>query len=302
MPRMNSKQYVPAFWTPMMIEANGQYVSCNFGSDEDVADDAPLCIIPTQARDAVEDPVSVLEKPNVMTHWLDLLTAAGAKILLMHGHFFDSLSEMSGGLEAGIDGFEMWQRRVDLVIDAVIERGLVAPGRIVFMGSSRHGFAVLYGTARNEKIDAAVVIGPVIHWPWLKEFEGMDDHPLIRKHDLYDLIDRLPPRPVQVQQGYADVRIGQHHNERLASMLTEAYESRGMADRLALTPMEIPGHSGGPPMHVNRTVVTFLRRQGFLKAPPLCISPPSNGGEIIVVERGRDVSSRPSNGGETIES
>ena len=92
----------------------------------------------------------------------------------------------------------------------------------------------------------------------------MDDHPLIRKHDLYDLVDRLPPRPVQVQQGYADVRIGQHHNERLASMLTEAYESRGMADRLALTPMEIPGHSGGPPMHVNRTVVTFLRTQGFL--------------------------------------
>ena len=134
----------------------------------------------------------------------------------MHGHFFDSLSELSGGLEAGIDGFEMWQRRVDLVIDAVIERGLVAPGRIVFMGSSRHGFAVLYGTARNEKIDAAVVIGPVIYWPWLKEFEGMDDHPLIRKHDLYDLVDRLPPRSVQVQQGYADVRIGQHHNERLA--------------------------------------------------------------------------------------
>ena len=264
MPRMNSKQYVPAFWTPMMIEANGQYVSCNFGSDEDVADDVPLCIIPTQARDAVEDPVSVLEKPNVMTHWLDLLTAAGAKILLMHGHFFDSLSELSGGLEAGIDGFEMWQRRVDLVIDAVIERGLAIPGKIVFMGSSRHGFAVLYGTARNERIDAAVVIGPVIHWPWLKEFDGMDDHPLIRKHDLYDLVDRLPPRSVQVQQGYADVRIGQHHNERLASMLTEAYESRGMADRLALTPMEIPGHSGGPPMHVNRKVVTFLRTQGFL--------------------------------------
>ena len=91
----------------MMIEANGQYVSCNFGSDDDVTDDAPLCIIPTQARDAVEDPVNVLEKPNVMTHWLDLLTAAGAKILLMHGHFFDSLSELSGGLEAGIDGFEM---------------------------------------------------------------------------------------------------------------------------------------------------------------------------------------------------
>ena len=264
MPRMESKQYVPKFWTPMTIGAKGQYVSCNFGSDDDVAEDALLCIIPTQAREVVEDPVNVLEKPNVMTHWLDLLTAEGAKILLMHGHFFDSLSELAGGLEAGIDNFEMWQRRVDLVIDAVIERGLGTPGRIVFMGSSRHGFAVLYGTARNEKIDAAVVIGPVIHWPWLKEFEGMDEHPLIRTHDLYDLVDRLPPRPVQVQQGYADVRIGQHHNERLAAMLAEAYEANGVPERLTLTPMEIPGHSGGPPMHVNETVVTFLRTQGFL--------------------------------------
>ena len=263
MPCMDSKQYSPEFWTPMMIGAKGQYVSCNFGSDDEMAENAPLCIIPTQAKDVVEDPVNVLEKPNVMTHWLDLLTAAGAKILLMHGHFFDSLSELAGGLEAGIDGFEMWQRRVDLVIDAVIERGLATPGKIVFMGSSRHGFGVLYGTARNEKIDAAVVIGPVIYWPWLKEFKGMDKHPLIRKHDLYDLVDRFPPQPLQVQQGYADERIGQHHNERLAAMLKEAYEANGVPDRLTLTPMEIRGHSGGPPMHVNRTVVTFLRAQGF---------------------------------------
>ena len=264
MQRMGSKQYVPEFWTPMMIWAKGQYELCNFGSDDDGAEDAPLCIIPTHAKDVVKDPVNVLEKPNVMTHWLDLLTAAGARILLMHGQFFDSLSELAGGLEAGIDGFEMWQRRVDLVVDEVIERGLGVPGRIVFMGSSRHGFGVLYGTAQNEKIDAAVVIGPVIHWPWLKEFEGMDNHPLIRKHNLYDLVGRLPPRPLQVQQGFADERIGQHHNERLAAMVREAYEASGSPERLALTPMEIPGHSGGPPMHVNETVVTFLRAQGLL--------------------------------------
>ena len=104
----------------------------------------------------------------------------------------------------------------------------------------------------------------MISWPWLREFEGMDDEPLIRKHDLYGLVDRLPPRPLQVQMGYDDKRIGQHHNEHLASALTEAYESRDAGEKLLLTPMEIPGHSGGPPMHVNETVVAFLRRQGLL--------------------------------------
>ena len=261
---LNSKQYDPKFWTPMTIEADGQSVLCNFGCDDEVAEDAPLCIIPTQALDAVKDPVNTLEKPNVMTPWLDLLTAAGAKVLLMHGRFFDKFSELAADLKNGVDDFEMWQSRADGVVDHVIEHGLGKPGRIVFMGSSRHGFAVLFATARNPRIDAAVVIGPVISWPWLREFEGMDDEPLIRKHDLYGLVDSLPPRPLQVQMGYDDKRIGQHHNEHLASALTEAYESRDAGEKLLLTAMEIPGHSGGPPMHVNETVVTFLRRQGFL--------------------------------------
>ena len=261
---MNSRQYDPKFWTLMTIESNGQPVLCNFGCDEQVPEDAPLCVIPTQALDAVQDPVNTLEKPNVMTPWLDLLTAAGAKILLMHGRYFDKFSELAEDLQNGVDSFEMWQSRAHGVLDYVLGHGLGSPGRIVFMGSSRHGFAVLFATARNPRIDAAVVIGPVISWPWLREFEGMDDVPLIRKHDLYDLVDRLPPRPLQVQMGYDDRRIGQHHNERLASMLTEAYVSMGAREKLLLTPMEIPGHSGGPPMHVNETVVTFLRHQSLL--------------------------------------
>ena len=92
----------------------------------------------------------------------------------------------------------------------------------------------------------------------------MDDHPLINKHDLYGVINRLPPRPLQVQLGYADERIGQHHNDRLSKMLTRAYETMGVGERFLITPMEIPGHSGGPPMHVNETVITFLTQQGFL--------------------------------------
>lgn len=259
-----SKQYDPNFWTPLTIDANGQSVLCNFGCDDQVPAGAPLCIIPSQALDAVRDPVNTIEKPNVMTPWLDLLTAAGAKILLMHGRYFDKFSALAENLANGVDDFEMWQSRADGVFDHVLDRGFGTPGRIVFMGSSRHGFAVLFATARNPRFDAAVVIGPVISWPWLREFEGMDDVPLIRKHDLYDLVDRLPPRPLQVQMGYDDRRIGQHHNERLASALTGAYDSTGAREKLLLTPMEIPGHSGGPPMHVNETVVAFLRDQGFL--------------------------------------
>ena len=67
--------------------------------------------------DAVEDPVNTLEKPNVMTPWLDLLTAAGAKVLLMHGRFFDKFSELAEDLKNGVDDFEMWQSRADGIVD-----------------------------------------------------------------------------------------------------------------------------------------------------------------------------------------
>ena len=260
-----SKQYTESFWTPFTMDIPGEPVLCNFGSDSQIREDAPLCIIPTQDTDSVKDPANTLEKPNVMTHWIDLLTGAGAKILLMHGRYFDNLTELSDNLKSGIDQFELWQKRVDGVIDYVIDHKLNQKGKTVFMGSSRHGFGVLAGTSRNLKIDAAVVIGPVIWWPSLKECAGMDNNPLILKNDIFKLVENIPPRPLQVQLGYADVRIGQHNNDRLSQILSSIYRSKNIEQNFQNTSMEIPGHSGGPPMHINETVITFLRKTGFLK-------------------------------------
>ena len=239
----------------MTIEADGQSVLCNFGCDDEVAEDAPLCIIPTQALDAVKDPVNTLEKPNVMTPWLDLLTAAGAKILLMHGRYFDKFSELAEDLENGVDDFEMWQRRADGVVDHVIEHGLGKPGRIVFMGSSRHGFAVLLRHRAEPKDRRGGRHRP---GDLVALAAGIRGHGR-RAPDQ----EARPLRPGR--QATAETPAGadglRRQAHRPAPQRTPRVQRSPMptsqeapADRLLLTPMEIPGHSGGPPMHVNETV------------------------------------------------
>ena len=80
-------------------------------------ENATLCLIPTQAKNVVADPASLKEKPNVMSQWLDRLTAAGASILLMHGEHYDDLKLLAERAATGVDGFALMEARLRAVID-----------------------------------------------------------------------------------------------------------------------------------------------------------------------------------------
>ena len=162
-------------------------------------DDTTLIIIPTQAHDAVKDPAGTEWKPNVITPWLDLMTDAGFHVILMHGYYNDDLNRLVALANDGIDGFAAMDNRIAAVMDDAYEKGLYKDGRVVLAGSSRHGFAVLHAHANLPKSAAAIAIGPVMWWPRLKEFHGMDDHPIITKNSLFELAFKMPPRPVLVQ-------------------------------------------------------------------------------------------------------
>lgn len=262
---MPSKQYVPEFWTPFEIQVGDQKVTCNLGTDSDVAEDASLCIIPTQARNVVEDPAGTTEKPNVMTQWLDMLTDAGARILLFHGHWFDKLSVLVDMAREGGDGFALWQQRLDGVVAEALRRGYATPGRVVLMGSSRHGFAVLHGGSNNKDVSAIVAWGPVTYWPRLKEFAGMEGNPVVQANDIFGWADRYPPRPMLIQTGYDDDRVGSDLHLRLAALLTEAYFDAGAVDKFTHHVVNIPGHSLGPKPDIAFDYpLAWLRRNGYL--------------------------------------
>jgi hypothetical protein len=83
----------------------------------------------------------------------------------------------------------------------------------------------------------------------------MEDNPVIKTNDIYEWVDLFPPRPVLVQTGYDDQRVGTDLHQRFIAAMTRVYEARGAQGRFTHDPVPIPGHSGGPkPMSGIETV------------------------------------------------
>ena len=125
----------------------------------------------------------------MMSQWLDRLTAAGASILLMHGEHYDDVQLLADRAENGVDGLALMESRLRTVIDDALAEGYTRQGRAVVMGSSRHGFAILHAVSLNPDVSAAVAHQPVIHWPRMSEFKGMDDNRIVNHVSLFQLIE-----------------------------------------------------------------------------------------------------------------
>ena len=258
---MRSRQYLEEAWHPVKIHRSGQSAVCNLNPSPNV-NSSTLCIIPTQAKNVVEDPVGLKKKPNVMSQWLDRLTAAGTSILLVHGEWFDDLRKLADDARNERDGFARMLERMEAVVGHAVAHGYGDPDRFVAMGSSRHGFAVLHALANIPGIAATVAHQPVVWWPRMAEFDGMDDNAVVRANDLYEMAERFPPRPVLVQTGYDDQRVGQEWIKRVVDSMSEAYEAAGAGHRFTHEIMDIPGHDGARvPTSALNSVVTWMKDQ-----------------------------------------
>ena len=260
-----SRQYIREAWQPYTLHSENEEILCNLNSEPTSGGEPTLCLIPTQAKNVVADPASLKAKPNVMSQWLDRLTAAGAAILLMHGEHYDDLQLLADRAANGVDGFALMEARLRTVIDDALAKGHTRPGRVVVMGSSRHGFAILHLMANNPDVSAAVAHQPVIHWPRMSEFTGMDDNEIVERNSLFPLIERFPARPLFIQTGYADQRVGQEWIASLTDTLKEAYAHKDSLSSFTHDMMRIPGHDGTRiPNSALDTIVPWLREQSLL--------------------------------------
>ena len=262
---MTSRQYVQEAWHPVTVRRGGQSVACNF-SPAPGADSATLCIVLTGASH-LEEAVGIERTPDIVATWLDRLAAAGTNVLLVHGKCFDDLWRMAAEVRAGRDVFVRSLERMRIVVEHSVAHGYGAPDRIVAMGVSRYGFAVLRAMADIPGIAAAVAHQPVTWWPRLREFRGMDDSAIVLAHSLFEFAERLPPRPVFVQTGYDDRRLGQDWTERAVHRMAEVYEAAGSGRRFTHDLMDIPGHTDAPmPASALDNVVAWMREHRVVRA------------------------------------
>jgi len=195
----------------------------------------------------------------------ETLLEAGASVVFMLNEWV-RLADLARRILDGEDAFAEADAHVKAVVDHVLKHHIGAPGRIVLAGVSRNGFAAMHAMAGNPDISAALVNCPVVEWPRLEEFRYTLDAPLIRAHDLAGMADRFPPRPMLIQTGCDDRRVGTDCCLRLAAQLEEAYRRRNAADRFKLQVLPFAGHSSdhrdGP---VNDGFVAWLKAQGMLR-------------------------------------
>jgi len=228
--------------------------------------DGALCIIPTQNLQLVENPAEELpKKESVLGKWADLLLSAGVNVLLMHTRWLDDFETAAKFVSGNFDIFQRLEARIGAVVSDSLQRELGTPGRIILIGSSRHGFVVMHAMANNPDISAAIAHQPVVWFPNLQEFSGTDDNLIIMRNDLVQWVDRFPPRPLMIQTGYFDGRIGQHHYARLNSALADAYRRWGAEGRFKHDLMEIPGHSHDRvPESAIEGIIPWLSEQGLV--------------------------------------
>ena len=93
----------------------------------------------------------------------------------------------------------------------------------------------------------------------------MEEDPIVLENSLYDWVDRFVPRPVLIQTGYANQRVGQDWLEALIGPMAGAYAANGAGKRFTHELMDLPGHDGTPiPVSALDSVVTWLRSQDML--------------------------------------
>ena len=257
---MESRRHVWEAWRPVTIRRRGQSVACSLNPASG-AGSATLCIVPAQAGN-VDDPVGHERETDVVPQWAARLLRADASVLLVHGECFDDLWRMAEDVRGGTDVFARWLERMGAVVEHAEAQGYGDPTRFVGMGVSRYGFAVLRAMADYPGIAAAVAHQPVVWWPRLTEFRGMEDNAIVRAHSLFDFAERLPPRPTMVQTGYNDQRLGQDWTERAVRRISDAYGAAGSPNRFAHDLMDIPGHDETPiPASAPDRVVSWMREQ-----------------------------------------
>jgi hypothetical protein len=168
-------------------------------------------------------------------------------------------------VKRGYDPFTRVERRINAAVTHILNNQSRRSADIVAIGSSRYGFSALSTAAENSDIDGVVAHQPVIWWPSMYQFSDVEyRNPIIQENSLYEEVGQLPPRPVLIQTGYMDDRIGQHNIDKYTQMLSSAYASQGIPDRFQHTTMEIPGHSGYvPPMSFDE-IVEWIKKHEFV--------------------------------------
>jgi hypothetical protein len=178
----------------------------------------------------------------------DIFLAAGHRVasfdMPSHGEwlepFGEGLAGMSKAMEAGVDIFGQFAETGKQFLDYAIAQGLVTKNAIVLDGTSRGGLAGLHLMARDERVVAIAIHAPLTWIPEPTEFRHLAGNALAERSSAAALVERLADRPIFMDIGLGDPRVGAHHCFDFHARLCAA------SRRVPPTLFTAPGISHGP--------------------------------------------------------
>lgn len=153
-------------------------------------------------------------------------------------------------MEAGENPFEAFVAGCSAVLDSLIEGQFTDPERVAVLGNSRGGFSAMHFAAGEPRIKAAAAIAPVTKLAALREFAGMDDHPIAASLALKNHASRLAGRPIWMIIGNRDERVNTDYAIEFARAVVAATE-RNLEETVNVEIAIVPsiGHRNPPNAH-----------------------------------------------------
>ena len=123
--------------------------------------------------------------------------------------------------------------------------------------------------ANIPEVSAAICRTPVVYWPQLEEFLGMDNNPIIQNNLLLQWVSNFPPRPLLIETGYNDQRVGTAAQKQLVVSLAKAYTSTGNKEHFTHVLLSSAGHGSQDTLETPKfkaepiNKVIWLQNQGL---------------------------------------
>lgn len=134
-------------------------------------------------------------------------------------------------------------RKASTALDVLIAEGYTDPARVMACGTSRGGFLALHLAAVDPRIRAVAAYAPVTDLLALREFSGLEQHPLTNALALAHVADALAARAVWIGIGHADTRVGTDNAIALARAIAQAAMARELPANVELHVTPADGHT-----------------------------------------------------------
>ncbi|PIS01406.1 MAG: alpha/beta hydrolase [Chlamydiae bacterium CG10_big_fil_rev_8_21_14_0_10_35_9] len=147
-----------------------------------------------------------------------------------------------------------------LAISYVIEQKLTSEDTIALAGLSRGGLLASLIAAEEKRARFILLFAPVTILAKAKEFEKIQDNPLVKKANAFTVVDHIYDRHIKAYIGNRDVRVGTRNCfDFIEALSHRAFENKIRSPQIEMLLSPSIGHQGhGTPPHIFKSGANWL--------------------------------------------